>query len=295
MCHWKIWTKKLIIFKKDITKLWNHIADQTNRQNDRISVIEDKIEGVDFTMAVSNVKVLKLEREKDILKDELVYIQAQTMRNNLLFINIPEARGEVPESQSETELKLREFLESKMKIAEDVVKNISFERVHRIGKREKDKDRSIVANFVLFKERELVRKQGKALEGTNCHVLEQFSKEIADKRKSLLPKLSDAKRNGHRAWLSYDKLYIDGKVFIAESNYRCIEGELKVISWNVTGLTDDKKIISRVSLIICVKMMYFLYMKHGLMARVILSCQGILLLIFIENLSTEKLNGHVVG
>ena len=86
-----------------------------------------------------------------------------------------------------------------MKIAEDGVKTMSFERVHRIGKREKDKDRSIVAKFVLFQERESVRKKGKALERTNYHVFEQFPKEIADKRKSLLPKLRDAKRNGHSA------------------------------------------------------------------------------------------------
>ena len=40
---------------------------------------------------------------------------------------------------------------------------------------------------------------------------EQFPKEISDRRRELLPKMHQAKRDGKTSWLSYDTLYIDGR------------------------------------------------------------------------------------
>ena len=68
-------------------------------------------------------KVLNLEKERDVMKNEIVYQQSQGMRNNSMITNIPEAQGGISESQLETDSKLREFLETKMKTAN--------ERVHR--------------------------------------------------------------------------------------------------------------------------------------------------------------------
>ena len=130
------------------------------------------------------------------------------MRSNLLFSNIEE----VPAGENEDcEKTIREFLENKMKIARDIVTNIKFERVHRIGVNKSRYPRNIVAKFNLFKERELVRKSGVALKGTRYYVNEQFPKEVIEKRKQLLPKMKEARKNGHNAWLAYDTLYIDGK------------------------------------------------------------------------------------
>ena len=56
-----------------------------------------------------------------------------------------------------------------------------------------------------------MRKQGKALQGTQFHVYEQFPKEVGDKRRKLVPHMQAARREGKRAWISYDTLYIDGK------------------------------------------------------------------------------------
>ena len=77
-----------------------------------------------------NDKVLALEKERDRLSDEVVYLQSQSMRNNLLFSNIPEAQGE---SNEDAEVKVRKFIVEKMKLARDIVDKIVLERVHRIG------------------------------------------------------------------------------------------------------------------------------------------------------------------
>ena len=39
-------------------------------------------------------------------------------------------------------------------------------------------------------------------------MLEQFPSKVVEKRKLLLPKLKGAKRDGKKAWLSYDTLYV---------------------------------------------------------------------------------------
>lgn len=150
-----------------------------------------------------------MKKQRNSLRDEIVYLQSQSMRNNLLFCNIEEATSETPDI---TENKLREFIVQKMKLAQNIVDDMKFERVHRIGTNtDRNRCRNIVAKFSLFKERELVRKQWKPLQGSDYYVREQFPKEVNDKRRQLLPRMKDAKRAGKRAWLSYDTLYIDGK------------------------------------------------------------------------------------
>ena len=41
---------------------------------------------------------------------------------------------------------------------------------------------------------------------------EQFPREVADKRRRLVPKMEEARQQGKSAWLSYDALYVDGRV-----------------------------------------------------------------------------------
>ncbi|KAJ8317385.1 hypothetical protein KUTeg_005289 [Tegillarca granosa] len=66
-------------------------------------------------------------------------------------------------------------------------------------------------------DREIVRKQAptvlKRTENKEFGVNEQYPKEINDRRKELYPYLKSAKRNGKRANLVLDKLYVDGKLF----------------------------------------------------------------------------------
>ena len=101
---------------------------------------------------------------------------------------------------------------TQLNIAQGIVDNISFERVHRMGATGSDStfERNIVAKFTLFKDRDMVRRQAKGLKGTRFFVYEQFPGEIAKRRKSLVPRMKAAHRDNKRAWISNDTLYIDG-------------------------------------------------------------------------------------
>lgn len=200
--------KKMGSFEKELNKLWSRVQDQNKKADERLTAVEEKVESADFNQGVANEKLIDLEKENSALKEDLVYLKSQSMRNNLVFANIEEAPSGVHEN---TEAKLKEFLESKMKLAKEQVERMAFERVHRMGPIKQGIARKVVAKFTLFKERELVRKQWKALDGTQYYVHEQFPKEVIAKRRQLVPKMKEAKKSGKNAWISYDTLYIDGK------------------------------------------------------------------------------------
>lgn len=204
----EILEKKVDNFEREMSRLWTQIQEQNKKSNERLSVVEDRVESADFNLGLTNEKVISLEKENNSLKEDFIYLQSQSMRNNLIFANIEEAPSGVQEN---TEEKLRSFLEEKMKIAKEQVNRIAFERVHRMGPIMQGNTRKIVAKFTLFKDREMVRKQWKTLDNTPFYVHEQFPKEVVARRRQLIPKLKDAKKNGANAWISYDTLYINGK------------------------------------------------------------------------------------
>jgi len=125
------------------------------------------------------------------------------MRNNLVFGNIPEQTAETWERSEE---KLRLFLNEKMKIAIDQVNAIKFERVHIMGNFSQNSayPRKLVAKFVYFKDQEYVRRQRKNLHDTDYFLHEQFPPEVAARRRAYITALKSARRQGRRAWLSYD-------------------------------------------------------------------------------------------
>lgn len=68
------------------------------------------------------------------------------------------------------------------------------------GERIPGKDRPIVAKFVLFKDREKVRKAAQStLRNKPYGVNEQFPREINERRKQLYPHFKTAKQQGKRA------------------------------------------------------------------------------------------------
>ena len=210
---------KLDVMEKDISKLgaemnkiWNYVYDNTNKVTSKLSETQSKVEYLEFAVGVSNDKLTQLQKEKETMHSDLLYLQSQSMRNNLIFSRLPETENENTE---QSENIVRGFFVEKLKMSEDVVRDIKFERVHRIGTKQRGSTvtRNIVAKFSAFKDRETVKRQRANLRGTNFSVFEQYPREINEKRKKLFPKLREAKSNNQRAWISYDKLYIDGRPF----------------------------------------------------------------------------------
>ena len=200
--------KKVDQFDGELKRLWTHIEDKTKRTDERVHLMEERVDGVEFASGLMQDKLTQMEKERDKLKDQVTYLQSQSMRNNLIFCGIPDVQNEKPE---ETESKLRQFIEDKLEIAHETVSDLKIERAHRMGPFAHDNTRKIVCKFNMFTEREMVRRERGKLKETDFYLHEQFPPEIVAKRKTLVPKLQEAIRLKKRAWISYDTLYIDGK------------------------------------------------------------------------------------
>ncbi|KAH3840022.1 hypothetical protein DPMN_113464 [Dreissena polymorpha] len=72
-----------------------------------------------------------MEQKRQQFSDEIAYLKSQSMRNNLILTGIEEDNSQGNESQVVTERKLREHLSEKLKIPNETVEGLRFERVHR--------------------------------------------------------------------------------------------------------------------------------------------------------------------
>lgn len=208
LCSLESLEKKVENFDSELKRIWRSIEERHKKVDQRLTTVEEKSESVEFAVGQIQSQITDLENKRDKVNEDLLYLQSQSMRNNLLFTNIPESTSEGAE---ETERKLRAHIHEKMRVAKEVVDNISFERVHRTGVKHDGKIRNIVAKFSLFKERELVRRQWKTLKDTPYSVFEQFPKEIVEKRRRLRSKVKEHKEKGDDAWIAYDTLYVNGR------------------------------------------------------------------------------------
>ncbi|XP_052286605.1 uncharacterized protein LOC127882142 [Dreissena polymorpha] len=204
--------KKVCDFDKELKKIWVALEDRVKRIDARVCALEEKVELVDVGATIVADRITQLEKERNELRDDVAYLKSQSMRNNLVFTNIPEDNSTGSEPPEVTERKLRNHLEEKLKIAKETADAMRFERVHRSPSHPvHGKVRNIIAKFTFFKDRELVRKQWKHLTGTNYQMHEQFPPEVLEKRRKLVPHMKDARKEGKRAWIAYDTLYVDGK------------------------------------------------------------------------------------
>ncbi|KAJ8321696.1 hypothetical protein KUTeg_000167 [Tegillarca granosa] len=180
-------------------------------------------------------------REMDSLKQRVIDAESRSMRQNLLFFGIREGEfssGEASETEngitfgdfntnslvrnkeSESEncvIAIQNFCEQKLGIV-NARDHVKIERAHRIGKKIQGKVRPIVVKFSHFPVREELRKSSYKLQGSRYGIGEQYPKEIQQKRKELIPKMKTERDKGNTAYLSGDKLIVNGAVWKANNS-----------------------------------------------------------------------------
>jgi hypothetical protein len=223
--------EKVTNIDTDVKKLWVYVHDNIKTSDEKVSRCMDQIDELQFALGQANDCITKLSQEQLKYNEDMDYLQSQSMRNNLIIGNIPES---INEKHTVTEMKVRAFMVDELGIQQGVVDQINIERAHRSihppqGSSKADftynvesdddkprtygpprKPRNVFVKFASFKDRELVRNSRGKLRGSCFYVTEQYPKAVNDRRKALIPRLREAKANGRDAWLSYDKLYIDG-------------------------------------------------------------------------------------
>ncbi|CAC5364943.1 unnamed protein product [Mytilus coruscus] len=206
----------LDMFAEKFEKFENHISKMSNEINDIRNVqqkhsqtiskqenhhhnIEDRVRNLERSNR-------QLESENFELKEKFLELQSHSMKYNLIFGGIRNQDG----YEENTEEVLRSFLSEEMEIPN--VGDIQFQNVHRLGERSDGKERSIIARF---SDHERVNRAAasKLKNKPQFSIYQQYPREINDRRKKLIPKMKEFKRQRRHAKLVYDKLLVDGEVY----------------------------------------------------------------------------------
>ena len=202
--------------KLKITELENsrsfdsHILDE----------VKNKQSHFDDQLKQERAKVESLTDECEKLRsvrEDILDLQARSMRDNLLFMGFPECETVESRKNENCTKIIFDFCHDVLKIP-DAHESIKIERAHRLGKFNRNKSRPIVVKFNHFPDKMSVKSRAyEHLKGSDYRVVEQLPKGIQDRRRILGESMKKARDAGKTASLSYDKLYIDGKVYTVDN------------------------------------------------------------------------------
>ena len=130
-----------------------------------IATLTERADTQRKTISKLTEDVNKLPQAAFVETERAIKLESQSIRNNLIFFNIPEVRQE---SSATTEFLLYTFLEQKLDMAAEETNEIPIERAHRLGKiGEDNKPRPIIAKFNFHKDKERILSSARTKAGTN--------------------------------------------------------------------------------------------------------------------------------
>ena len=110
------------------------------------------------------------------------------------------------ETREQTEQILQNLFEEKLQL-----ENISVERAHRVGNKEKNNKRAIVVKLASFRDKLKIISEARKLKGTNINIGEDYSKEALEIRKEKWKEIKELRKNSTYAILVYEKVVTKGK------------------------------------------------------------------------------------
>ncbi len=162
----------------------------------------------DLATALNDIKTLQASYSQ--MKQDHLSLDSYTRRDNLRFHNIPEEQGE------DCEKLIRDFMINKLEMPAVKVKAMKIVRCHRL-RSGPENSKPIICRFHFFGDRQEVWGQRSKLKGTSVVMQEDFPPEITSQRNLLAPIMFEARRQGKRANMVANKLYIDNSMYTTES------------------------------------------------------------------------------
>lgn len=178
----------------------NDIRNSLELAHSQIAILQISNQELRTSVTSLTQQMEYVTAENKVMKETILDIQTRSMRDNLIFSGIPEPKDPV-KTPDNPELLIKDFMLTQLKLPKDTVNLITFHRVHRLGKQQKDKPRPIIAKFEHYKQKEMVKNKGKELKGTNYGMNDHFPREINERRKILYPILKENRKKKTSAQL----------------------------------------------------------------------------------------------
>lgn len=163
---------------------------------------------------INEGRLTRQEKELEDLREELLQANARAMKDNIIFHNIPES----DEPDKPVITVLTEFLTKEMKMSEESLSEVSISKIYRQGKEplpsttgSRPRPRPIIATVAKGKSQ--IWTHTKNLKDKNYSVFTQLPRELAERKRQLLPKYKDLRsRKVTGVKWAGEKLIVGGKV-----------------------------------------------------------------------------------
>lgn len=205
---------KLILLEntKSVNNLIQQVDEfklQTAKLNEDINNL--KTENMNLRAANADLTntVKQLKAKQSEVTNKLEELENRQRRDNLVFYNVPAEN--VSESWETTKAKINEvFIKANLK-------HVKVDRAHRIGK-STTTPRPIIAKIPSYDDRNSILRSWKPLKELGISVSQDFSAEMRKKRSFLNSICKKAKQEGKNAKIRFDRLIVNGEVFICDES-----------------------------------------------------------------------------
>lgn len=187
---------------EEIKEMFKHIKEKMDRMDTKLDNVIKENEQIKSENAF-------LRKQNDEQEKRLDELEKEMKLKNLIIKGIKDRENE---SYQETALHTKTLLE-KIGILVDFETDV--EESRRLGRYIPTRTRPILLKLnKVSKKREILSKT-KQLKGTDIWIEQDYSKKVQEQRKALVPQLKEARQNGCRAYLKYDKLIVNNEVYHA--------------------------------------------------------------------------------
>ena len=181
----------------------------------------------------------KLKNELSDMKSQILYMESQSRRNNLIFDGVEENENETWEV---TEGKIIDILARNLDI--ENANLLMIERAHRLGKKKAVnvgqktvKPRQIIVKFSHFKDRQRIWLNKTKLKGKPVKIFEDYPEQIRSNRQTLWPYYQAARslENFTSVSLNQDKLFLNNKLYTVKNLHEipeCLKPEKRAVKSN---------------------------------------------------------------
>ncbi|GBP14745.1 hypothetical protein EVAR_9646_1 [Eumeta japonica] len=137
------------------------------------------------------------------LGNEIEYLKKEKKSNNIIIYGLEESEKSI----SELFQTVKEIFKRDLNLC---VEESEMNRLYRLGKKNKveNKHRPVLFSFTNGWKKDQIMKNKRNLK--EIYISEDYSKEVMEKRKALLPQLLEEKEKGNTAYLKYNKLVVKG-------------------------------------------------------------------------------------
>jgi hypothetical protein len=182
---------------------WKNREESLNQMDSEIQELKEENANLRKRLKHTEGRLTRTEKELEVTKEKVIDLTARSMRDNLIFKNVEESRGE------NVEEKVMRILQTKLNITDE---RIEIHRAHRVGKYNTRYTRNIVVCFT-SKSKATIMKHLKNLPKEDViKIQEQFPPEVHMRRSKLWPQFIHAKQNNHEARFNMDRLIVNNKV-----------------------------------------------------------------------------------